>query len=87
LATITKIDETGTIVSLTNAELIEAWQTANFALAKGSASHSEGLNTLALGDFSHAEGCYTNAIGKYSHAEGYGTTAFGISSHASGEGT
>ena len=70
----------------TNDDIIAAWNTSNFTLAKGQASHAEGYNTLALGDYSHAEGYGTLARGNSSHAEGYGTMASGNSSHAEGMG-
>lgn len=53
--------------------------------ANGTASHAEGLSSLASGEGSHAEGRQTLASGTYSHAEGSLTTASGNNSHASGE--
>lgn len=67
-----------------NTAIISAWGTNKFSLAKGSASHAEGYNTLALGDQSHAEGYETRATGFSSHSEGVSTEAAGFSSHAEG---
>ena len=85
----------------TDDEIITAWNTNKFSLAKGEASHVEGWDCLALGPRSHAEGTLNIAIGNeshveglgtktqghYSHAEGYNTTASGESSHAEGNST
>ena len=82
--------------------LINDWQTNKFSLAKGKASHSEGLSTLALstgahaegyrtiaegGEGSHSEGYLSHASGKSSHAEGRSTYATNVASHAEGAGT
>ena len=71
----------------TNEDIISAWNTLKFALAKGEASHAEGNCTLALGVYSHAEGSCTKASGDGSHAEGTSTTASGYGSHAEGTST
>ena len=68
-----------------NDSIISDWGTENFTLAKGAASHAEGLNVLALGDISHAEGNYTIASGNFSHAEGNVAKAKGQASHAEGQ--
>ncbi len=74
--------------STDNAEIITAWTNAaadkRFSLAKGEASHVEGLNCLALGDFSHAEGMATKAVGSRSHAGGQSARAYGYASLAHG---
>lgn len=70
-----------------NDTLIEAWTTTKFALAKGNASHVEGLNCLALGLLSHAEGNCNIANADYAHVEGKYNKATGISSHAEGTST
>lgn len=72
-------------ISTTDEDIITAWNSKKFSLAKGKNSHAEGINCLALGDDSHAEGSGTIAKGTQSHAEGYNTTASGIAgSHAEG---
>jgi hypothetical protein len=66
----------------------------------GSASHAEGVESIASNLGSHAEGRATKAVGKYSHtegqytiaghaahAEGSRTKALGDASHAEGEAT
>ena len=68
----------------TNDDIITAWSTKKFSLAKGIGSHVEGKNNLALSDYSHAEGLNTRALGNESHAEGLNTTALGNESHAEG---
>ena len=68
-------------------DILTAWNTNKFSLAKGESSHVEGKDCLALGDNSHAEGAGTTASGEMSHAEGGGTTASGYTSHAEGAGT
>ena len=59
----------------TNDDIIAAWKTNKFSLAKGNNSHSEGFDTLALGNGSHAEGRLTTASGTNSHAGGWCTEA------------
>jgi hypothetical protein len=80
---------------------VEGGGVGSFNNATNTASHAEGLNTVASGLASHAEGDSTNATqrashaegnltiasGQYSHAEGNDTTASGTASHAEGEGT
>ena len=73
--------------SSTNDEIIAAWETTKFLLAKGRNSHAEGYNTLALGIRSHAEGYNTIASGENAHAEGGATQASGVYSHAEGYNT
>ena len=70
--------------STSNDDILTAWKTSQFSLAKGEASHVEGKNCLALGDNSHAEGYYNTATGNTSHAEGYFTKATGNTSHVEG---
>ena len=70
--------------STTNDEIITAWNSKKFSLAKGDKSHVEGENCLALGTISHAEGAGTTASGQQAHAEGSGTKATGLQSHAEG---
>ena len=70
--------------STTNNDIINAWNSDSFSLAKGDSSHIEGADCLALGDYSHAEGYKTTASSDSSHAEGTVTTASGNSSHAGG---
>jgi hypothetical protein len=71
----------------TDDEIITAWNTKNFTLAKGKYSHVEGNSTLAIGQSAHAEGSSTIASGTWSHAEGSDTIAFGLYSHAEGNNT
>lgn len=80
---------------------VEGGDGESFNNATNTASHSEGLNTVASGLASHAEGESTNATqrashaegnltiasGQYSHAEGNDTTASGTASHSEGQGT
>ena len=73
--------------STPNDDIIDAWDSDCFSLAKGTASHAEGGDTLALGNYSHAEGQWTVASGEKSHAEGDSTTANGSNSHSEGYGT
>ena len=73
--------------STSNDDILTAWNSNKFSLAKGTSSHVEGIDSLALGNHSHAEGSSTTASGTSSHAEGTGTTASGNLSHAEGEGT
>lgn len=47
-----------------------AWKTQKFSLAKGEASHVEGLNNLALGSKSHVEGSNNIASADYQHVQG-----------------
>ena len=72
----------------TNDDIITAYNgIGGFSLAKGYASHVEGVDNLALGDISHAEGLRTTASGDHSHAEGWDVIASGTGSHAEGYGT
>ena len=71
----------------TNDDIITAWSSNEFSVAKGLSSHVEGTNNLALGNSSHAEGSTTIASGDSSHAEGISSTASGNYSHAEGDGT
>ena len=73
--------------STTNDDVISAWNTTKFSLAKGVCSHTEGLSCLSLGNSSHAEGYRTIAKSIYSHAEGDTTKAMGDYSHAEGRST
>lgn len=73
--------------STTNDEIITAWNSNKFSLAKGNSSHVEGRDCLALGGDSHAEGDRTIASENCSHSEGDNTTASGYASHAEGAGT
>ncbi len=80
---------------------VEGGDGESFNNATNTASHAEGLNTVASGLASHAEGESTNATqrashaegnltiasGQYSHAEGNDTTASGTASHSEGNGT
>ena len=70
--------------STTNDDILTAWDTDRFSLAKGVSSHVEGKDNLTLGDYSHAEGYSTIASGYTSHVEGYYNTAIGECSHAEG---
>lgn len=54
----------------TNEEIHNTWKTTKFSLAKGDASHVEGLNNLALGSKSHVEGSNNIASADYQHVEG-----------------
>ena len=56
-------------------------------VAAGYGAHAEGMHTIAIGDYSHTEGNYSIAEGTTSHAEGSGTWAAGVRSHAEGEET
>lgn len=71
--------------SSTNDDIISAWNSSKFSLAKGAHSHVEGCDCLALGDGSHAEGSRTKAVGDMSHSGGCATEATGRSSCAIGE--
>ena len=71
----------------TNADIITAWGSKKFSVAKGTSSHVEGEDNLALANYSHAEGASNIASGYESHAEGFYTTASGNYSHAEGSGT
>ena len=73
--------------STSNNDILTAWNSNKFSLAKGTSSHVEGKDNLALGDFSHAEGTNTTVSGYTSHAEGNNTTASGDFSHAEGDWT
>ena len=73
--------------STSNDDILTAWNTNKFSLAKGKSSHVEGKDCLALGESSHAEGNYAVAIGIASHAEGMNSTANGGYSHAEGNST
>ena len=73
-----------TATNPTKNDIITAWNSKKFSLAKGDSAHVEGIDSLALGDYSHAEGSYTTASGSNSHAEGIYTTASGDYSHAEG---
>ena len=70
-----------------NNTIISDWNLSKFSLAKGKASHVEGIDCLALGDYSHAEGQQTIASGADSHTEGFNTQAIGGYSHAEGQST
>lgn len=83
----TNIAPSSITASTANSTIQTSWNSSKFLLAKGSAAHAEGGNTLALGDYSHAEGNSTQAVGTYSHAEGGWTTASGNYSHAEGDST
>lgn len=61
--------------STTNDEIINAWNTQQFSVAHGDASHVEGHNNLSLGHASHSEGRNTIAVGNQSHTSGYYTKA------------
>ena len=61
--------------STTNDDIINAWNTKKFSVARGKSSHVEGQNNLSLGHYSHAEGLCTIAIGNQSHTSGYYTKA------------
>ena len=76
-----------TTTNPTTADIINAWKTQKFSVAKGDHSHIEGRDNLALNSYSHAEGDRTTASGRSSHAEGNRTTASGIDSHAEGNRT
>ena len=65
-------------------DIITAWNTKKFSLAKGTVTHVEGRDNLALSAYSHAEGYYTITSDLCSHAEGNGTTASNYASHAGG---
>ena len=76
-----------TTTNPTNNDIITAWGSNKFSLAKGESAHVEGINSLALGSSSHAEGSATQASGYSSHAEGFITKASAPNSHAEGEST
>lgn len=65
-------------------DIITAWNTSKFALARGSYAHIEGWSNLALGSASHAEGKTTIAKGNWSHTEGIGTETGEDGTHAEG---
>ena len=75
---------TGLSVNTSDDTIINKWKDNKFSLAKGKASHVEGINCLALGEASHAEGSNTIAGSINSHAEGDNTIALGDSSHIEG---
>lgn len=74
-----------TTTNPTNDDIITAWNSNKFNLAKGDSAHVEGANNLALGNYSHAEGRITIASGISSHAEGHKTISSGGYSHAEGQ--
>jgi len=51
------------------------------------ASHAEGMGTIAEGDYTHAEGYNSKAVNVQAHAEGHTTTASGEYSHSEGADT
>ncbi len=53
-------------------------------IASRDSSHAEGFRTTADGSASHSEGRNTFAVGNYTHTEGEFTTAVGSGSHAGG---
>lgn len=67
-----------------NNDIITAWNSNKFSLAKETSSHAEGQDCLALSGTSHAEGNCTTASGDSSHSEGYRTKAVGYAGHAEG---
>lgn len=71
--------------STTNNEIITAWNSKKFSLAKGGKSHVEGQDCLALGTTSHAEGNGSIASGSCSHAEGQYTRALSDYQHVQGQ--
>lgn len=73
--------------STSNDDIITAWNSNKFSLAKSEHSHVEGYNCLALKRYSHAEGFETIASGFSSHAEGGHTKALYEDCHAEGSGT
>lgn len=75
------------IPTSSNEEIISAWQTQKFTLARAPGSHAEGKNTLALGTASHSEGINTIASLDGAHAEGYKTIASEDFAHAEGQET
>lgn len=86
----TSTNQFSSVVTTTNpttGDIITAWKTKKFSIAKGDYSHVEGKDNLALDDCSHAEGDSTTASGLRSHAEGQSTKASGFSSHAEGNNT
>lgn len=78
-------NEDGTLKS--DEDIIAAFGTTRFTLAKGVGAHAEGLNTLAIGQSAHSEGNNTIAFGKNTHAEGNGTQATAQEAHAEGNTT
>lgn len=76
-------DISRTILNASDDEIIAAYNTQSFLLAKGQGAHAEGCSNLALGYGAHAEGVSTKALQYASHAEGYRTTA-GEYAHAEG---
>lgn len=66
------------------ADIITAWNTTKFSLAKGVVSHVEGRDNLALASYSHAEGDENIANAQHAHAEGYHNIADNYASHAGG---
>lgn len=77
-------DYIDTLPSMTDAEIISAWNNVHFSLAKGLYSHVEGNDSLALGNESHAEGSKTIAKGVCSHSGGSNSLAEGANSFAHG---
>lgn len=70
--------------TMTDDEIISAWNDIAFSLAKGLNSHSEGYNTLALGNESHAGGSSTIAKGRNSYSGGGNSLAEGSNSFTHG---
>ena len=66
-------------------DIIAAWETTKFSLAKGGYSHVEGKDNIAFGPGSHAEGNDATASGNCSHAEGWNTKAISEYQHAQGK--
>lgn len=64
-----------TTTNPTTDDIITAWKTKKFSVAKGDYSHVEGKDSLSLNNYSHAEGNQTTASGFNSHAEGTNTKA------------
>lgn len=89
------------LTTATNDDILTAWNTDKFSLAKTdycrvsgrnclaleTGAHAMGKETIASGIFSHTEGTSSKASGGNSHAEGAHTIASGDFSHAEGQST
>jgi hypothetical protein len=75
------------IVNGTDSNIKVNWDNSKFALAKGTASHTEGTNCMVLGDRGHAEGNQSLVHTNNGHAEGFYAQAYGHCSHAEGHST
>ena len=79
--------DAGITSSTKSADIISAWNTSKFGLAKGKDSFVYGSNCLAIGNGSTANGLSSVAYGAYTNANGYYVSATGGYSSAFGHST